>query len=96
MNGSQIQDWRELASRHDDGLEVSLLWSRAADAVAVVILDVRFGDGLQFEVPHEDALEAYRHPFAFASARRIDYGDVGVNARRGRLSHTDESTRKEQ
>ena len=96
MSARHIQDWRELASRHDDGLEISLLWSRTAGAVAMVVLDLRFGDGLQFEVPPEDALEACRHPFAFASARRVEYLDVGVHVRRGRGSHDDESIRKEQ
>ena len=28
-----IDDWRELANRDGDGLEISLLWSKAADRV---------------------------------------------------------------
>ena len=36
---AHTHDWRELASRENDGLEVSLLWSTSADRVKVTVAD---------------------------------------------------------
>ena len=69
--------WRELASRRDDGLDITLSWSPDSGALKVAVVDPRFGDGLQFEVPPTQALDAYRQPLAFASALRIPYCNVG-------------------
>ena len=69
--------WRELASRREDGLDITLSWSPGNGALKVAVVDVRFGDGLQFEVPPARALDAYRQPLAFASALRVPYRNVG-------------------
>ena len=38
-DGMAHNDWRELAARENDGLEVSLRWSKSADRVKVAVAD---------------------------------------------------------
>jgi hypothetical protein len=61
--------WAELASRANDGLEITLLWRRSTGQVRVAVTDARHEDAaeLEFEVAGADALAAYHHPFAYAA-----------------------------
>lgn len=61
-----VSDWRELASRHGDGLEITLMWSPTAGRVQVSVLDVRSGALLVRDVPPDAAMDAFAHPFAYA------------------------------
>ena len=61
-----VSDWRELASRSGDGLEITLMWSPTADRVQVSVLDVRSGALLVRDVPPDAAMDAFAHPFAYA------------------------------
>ena len=61
-----VSDWRELASRRGDGLEIALMWSAASGRVQVSVLDVRSGALLVREVPPDAAMDAFAHPFAYA------------------------------
>ncbi len=84
MNASQTtiatpaanSDWRELASRDTDGLEISLLWSKSADRVKVIVADSRLEDEFQLDVASADALAAFYHPFAFAAGQGLCFGDA--------------------
>ena len=67
-------DWRELTSRENDGLEVSLLWSRSANRVKVTVADLKSDERFEFGVPSADALDAFDHPFAFAANRGLSFG----------------------
>ena len=58
-------DWRELASRDNDGLEVSLFWSRSADLVRLVVADTRLEVDFELDVAGADALAAFYHPFSY-------------------------------
>jgi hypothetical protein len=71
-----IADWRELASRTGDGLEISLLWSPSNDSVKVTVLDGRLGESFDLHVLGADALSAYKHPFAYAAGRGLGFGDL--------------------
>jgi hypothetical protein len=62
-------DWRELASRENDGLAVALLWSPSADGVKVTIVDTRLDEAFELDVPGPEALAAFHHPYAFAATR---------------------------
>lgn len=65
-----IEDGRlELASRFASGIEVRLLWDPADDSLTVVAADDRARERIEFGVRPEQALEAYRHPFAYAPSR---------------------------
>lgn len=59
-------DWTELAGRQNEGLEVSLLWSKSANRVKVAVADSRQNEQFEFDVAGADALAAFNHPFAYA------------------------------
>jgi hypothetical protein len=69
-------DWRELASRENDGLEVSLLWSKSEDRVRVAVVDGRLDEEFEFDVAGADAIAAFNHPFAFAPSQ--SFGSVAI------------------
>lgn len=57
---------KELDARVGDGLEVRLLWQGGPD-VLVEITDARCDERLVFPVAAHQALDAFRHPFAYAA-----------------------------
>jgi hypothetical protein len=61
-----LDDWRELAVRENDGLEISLLWNKLADRVKVAVADAKLEEQFEFDVAGADALTAFYHPFAYA------------------------------
>jgi hypothetical protein len=63
-----VDDWRELAARENDGLEVRLVWSKAVGRVKVRVRDAKDGGRFDLDVPGADALSVFYHPFAYASA----------------------------
>jgi hypothetical protein len=63
-----MSDWRELACRHTDGLEVRLVWSKATDRVRVTVLDTKGGGSFDIDVSGAEALSAFYHPFAYSTA----------------------------
>jgi len=69
-------DWKELAVRESDGVEVSLLWSRTADRVRIVVIGLGLDSALDFDVAGEDALAAFHHPYAYAAALGLAFGDT--------------------
>jgi hypothetical protein len=69
------RDWRELASRENDGLEVSLIWSKSAGRVMVSVSDSKRDEQFELEVAGAEALAAFHHPFAFAAGRGLCFGD---------------------
>ena len=62
---------RELAHRAADGVEVTLLWSRRTSRVLLVVHDTRTDEEFELVVPHEAALDAFNHPYAYASSLGI-------------------------
>jgi hypothetical protein len=78
MNTSRpIDPWRELAVRENDGLVVSLLWSRAANRVKVAVVDAQLDERFEIHVPGADALAAFHHPFAYTAELGATVGDTG-------------------
>ena len=72
---------RELDRRTNDGIDVRLLWNPQTDRVSVAIDDDRSGESFHFEVSAADALEAFRHPYAYAATHR----PFGIRAGRGKV-----------
>jgi hypothetical protein len=70
----------ELASRESDGVEVVLLWHGAEDRVLLSVRDRRAGKWFVCGVDGADALEAYRHPFAYVARRHPDAGAISAVA----------------
>ena len=58
---------RELDHRAADGIDVTLMWG-GANRVVVLVTDERTGDAFALAPAPERALDAFRHPFAYASA----------------------------
>jgi hypothetical protein len=59
---------RELDARTADGIDVRLLWREANDRVYVHVVDARTCEAFLVAVESAEALDAFRHPFAYASS----------------------------
>ena len=60
---------RELDHRVSDGIDVRLLWSPAEDTVLVTVSDEKSGEHFTLDIREPArALDAFRHPFAYADA----------------------------
>jgi hypothetical protein len=68
---SSESDWRELASRENNGLAITLVWSKVTDQVKVMVVEAELEREFELNVDGVDALEAFYHPFAY-EARRSD------------------------
>ncbi len=64
---------RELSRRRTGGLEVALHWHEGAANVTVSVRDVTTGDDFELEVEPANALDAFRHPYAYAARRGIPF-----------------------
>lgn len=60
---------RELDTRQGNGLEVILLWHSGTDRLTVSVKEAA-GDGFELKVDPAHALDAFRHPYAYAAGRR--------------------------
>jgi hypothetical protein len=56
---------RELDHRESDGVSVTLLWYEDSNRVTIHVADSDTGEELDLEVPGRDALDAFRHPYAY-------------------------------
>lgn len=57
---------RELDRRLTAGLEVVLYW-HGAESVSVSVHDTHTGEEFELEVEASQALDAFRHPYAYAA-----------------------------
>lgn len=62
---------RELAHRTSDGIEVALIWLRAADALGLEVLDSRTGEMLAVDVERHAAIEPFNHAYPYAARRSL-------------------------
>jgi hypothetical protein len=56
-----------LAHRSNDGLDVYLFWDEPTGRVTVSVVDQRADESFVFEVEGRRALDAFNHPYAYAS-----------------------------
>jgi YD repeat-containing protein len=68
MTEMATETHRELAHRDADGIAVTLSWNERSNRVTVKVYDARSDDGFELDVDSDRALDAYRHPFAYAAA----------------------------
>jgi hypothetical protein len=59
---------RELAHRHRNGIEISLLWDAVTDQLCLQVVDALEGRTLSLPLAPESALDAFYHPHAYAAA----------------------------
>jgi hypothetical protein len=63
---------RELNHRRDDSIDVTLFWNSQTNHLFVTVEDEQLGESFELPVGASDALEAFRHPYAYANRRRRD------------------------
>jgi hypothetical protein len=56
---------RELDHRESDGVSVTLLWYEDSNRVAIHVVDSSTSEEFELEVAGRDALDAFRHPYAY-------------------------------
>ena len=61
----------ELDHRAQDGVEVTLLWWRAANVLEVAVIDERAGEGFVIPVGDERPLDVFHHPYAHAARQGL-------------------------
>jgi hypothetical protein len=69
MNGTETQyesNYVELSQRESDGIEVQLFWERGTDHLVVVVQDARSEQAIEVAARPDNALDVFRHPFAYA------------------------------
>jgi hypothetical protein len=66
-------DTAELAYRQGAGIEVTLLWHRATGELTVSVTDAASGAWFEVPVAPDEALTAFRHPYAYAAAKGVTY-----------------------
>jgi len=64
---------KELDYRSGDQIEVSLLWSPESGQLAVVVVDEVAGEEFAIEVEAGEAMDVFRHPFAYADRRHLEF-----------------------
>jgi hypothetical protein len=82
MTATTSTERRELAHRTGDGIEVTLLWSKATNRVTIAVLDSHSEESLEFDVDGSAALDAFTHPYAYAAAThapKLAISRVGAN-----------------
>jgi hypothetical protein len=72
----------ELAHRSTDGIEVSLFWNKPSNRVTIELVDNRIDERREFEVANNKALDAFRHPYAYAPAQALDLVEPTTAVRR--------------
>ncbi len=66
MTAEMLTSMRELHSRVNAGIHVSLLWCQSHDRVFVTVNDDRTGEAFSVEVAEtERALAVFEHPYAY-------------------------------
>ncbi len=63
--------FEELDYRESDGIEVSLLWSRATDDLTVLVVDTKTDELLELRIQPHEAMDAFHHPFAYAESHAL-------------------------
>jgi hypothetical protein len=58
---------QELAHRSNDGIDVTLFWQPDTDELTVCVCDQRRGAYFEIEPRASDALDAFYHPYSYAS-----------------------------
>ena len=57
---------KELASRNQNGLEVTLLWDSRSNGVSVEVIDQLDDSGFSLPIAGHLALDAFHHPYVYA------------------------------
>ena len=72
MKSELTERTRELAHRLTGSVEVLLLWKPESGAVELRMHDLVTAEGFEIRVPPADAMDAFRHPYAYAAREGAD------------------------
>jgi hypothetical protein len=89
MTATSLTDRRELAHRNNDGIEVTLFWSKPSSQVTIAVLDTHSDEAIEFDVDGSAALDAFNHPYAYAPTRRSLEGTATRRSDDGLMVGTD-------
>lgn len=64
---ADIELMEELHRREDNGIAVSLVWSRYSGRLSVVVEDRKVGASFTLDARADNALEVFYHPYAQAT-----------------------------
>jgi hypothetical protein len=67
MTTIDLPEWRELAHRTNDGIDVTMFWSKASNRVTISVFHAGSATALEVEVDGAEALDAFNHPYAYAA-----------------------------
>jgi hypothetical protein len=76
-----IEAPKELDYRAADGVEVWLLWTQSTSRLFVLVVDSKLDESFELDVDPADALNAFKHPFAYAAFRRVAYRTAAAGRR---------------
>lgn len=72
--------FEELDYRENDGIQVSLLWSKEDNRLAVVVVDTKGDETFELSVQAHQAKDVFDHPFAYAASRLVTEASLPINA----------------
>jgi hypothetical protein len=76
----EAHPWQELAYRANDGLEVTLFWQPESNGLSVCVCDHRRGAYFEIQPDRRKALEAFYHPYSYASRSVVYFEDSRLAA----------------
>jgi hypothetical protein len=77
---TKVRSMRELAHRSTDGIDVTLFWHSDTDELTVCVCDQRRGAYFELEPEANVALDAFYHPYSYASFSSVHYEDTRLAA----------------
>jgi hypothetical protein len=72
-NVVNLNEYRELAHRATDGIEVTLFWNAQHDELSVEVLDHGADNVFYLPVARDRAMDAFNHPYAYAASQGVEY-----------------------
>ena len=69
----------ELDYRAADSLEVWLLWTASTNRIFLLVHDAKLDEYFEVEVDGAEALDAFRHPYAYSAFRRTRYVTIAAD-----------------
>jgi hypothetical protein len=76
----KIRQLRELAHRSAGGIDVTLFWLPDTHELTVCVRDRKRDAYFEFEPEATHALDAFYHPYSYASLGSLFYADDGLAA----------------
>jgi len=80
LRPNKIRSMRELAHRSTGGIDVTLFWHPRTEELTICVCDQRRGAYFEFEPEAAHALDAFYHPYSYASLSSLHFADSRLAA----------------